>query len=316
MRSPTFTTSDENSELRIGGLPISQLASDFGTPIYVYNAERVRQNYQRLTQAIAEHFRDFQVFYAIKACNNISVAQILTGAGAGIDAASPNELRLAQLLKVDAGKTLFTGNNLSDSDLQFGLESGAIINLDDDSYLPRLLRYGRPSVLSYRINPGHIHGGPSASELDFSGPQATFGIHRDAVFEAYHEAKAAGIIQFGVHMMPYSNVLQVETFSSAVRALLEIILPVVTKLDISLDFIDIGGGLGIPYNDSSTPLDLPRVIAEIKKVFTLECKAFRVPIPRLFIEPARYLVGDAGYLIGRVNAKKYGRSEEHTSELQ
>lgn len=299
-------TKDKHGHLKLGGIPVKDLADKFGTPVYVYDADRIRQNYNRLSQALAQHFDDWQMFYAIKACNNPSVAQLLTNLGCGIDSASPNEIRLAQFLGVPPRKTMFTGNNLSEEDLKAASEAGVIINLDDVRYLPRLLAFRTPEIVSFRINPGNITSSHVVSQLEFSGPQAKFGINPDVVFDAYREAKNAGVSRFGVHMMPYSNVLDPRTFAAAARALVRIVLPHLNNLGITLDFIDVGGGFGIPYQDSVSDLDIDKTASLLREALQTGFEQYDMALPRLFVEPARYLVGNAGYLLGRVHAIKYG----------
>jgi diaminopimelate decarboxylase len=293
-----------NHHVKIGGIPASELAEHYGTPLYAYDGNQIYNNYRRLEKAVRKFFADFQIFYAIKACSNLAIANILTSAGAGIDAASPNEIRLASILRVPPLKMMFSGNNLSDADLDFAFKTGATINLDDASYLPRLLRIGVPPILSFRINPGHIEVSSNSSQLEFSGPQAKFGLHPDTVPYAYHEAKLCGVKRFGVHMMPYSNVLEPSTFAAAALALSRIVLPVVDELDIDLEFLDIGGGFGIPYSRAIDPLDLERTFSLLRQVLSAEFARYHRALPRLYLEPARYLVGDSGYLIGRILAKK------------
>ncbi|MEI9813055.1 MAG: hypothetical protein WDO18_10490 [Acidobacteriota bacterium] len=191
-----------NKRILIDDIPVEDIAEQFGTPVYVYSAKRIEQNFRRVQKAFSAHYENVAIHYAIKACNNLRIAKILVDLGAGIDAASPNEIRLAQALGVDPSKITFTGNNLSDEDLRFAFQSGATINLDDDSYLDRLLKIGRPSVVAFRINPGGSSGdSPSDDLAPFSGPQAKFGVWSDRVWLAYERVKTAGITRVGAHMM-------------------------------------------------------------------------------------------------------------------
>lgn len=136
-------------------VPVTELAAAYGTPTYVYEENRIRANFRRALAAFQKYYPDFRFFYAIKANNNLAIAHILRQEGAGIDAASVNEILLAQKLGLGGEDVMFSGNFLSDEDIRQGLDSGVIFNLDDPELLPRVLAYGKPKLLSFRVNPGY-----------------------------------------------------------------------------------------------------------------------------------------------------------------
>ncbi|MBR3651126.1 MAG: diaminopimelate decarboxylase, partial [Victivallales bacterium] len=242
-------------------------------------------------------------FYAIKANNNLAVANILRQEGAGIDAASINEILLAQKLGLGGDNVMFSGNFLSDDDIQQGLKSGVIFNLDDISILPRVLKYGKPEFLSFRLNPGY-----GACEVgDFvcnGGPNAKFGVHPDQIMDAYRMAKEAGIKRFGAHMMPGSCIRDPEYFKFITGLLMDNIGKVGKELGIDFEFIDLGGSLGIPYKHEDSPLDIDKAAQLVAEIFTEKLNEYGLKPPRLMMEPARYFVGDAGYVVGTVHSIK------------
>ncbi|MFA4944267.1 MAG: diaminopimelate decarboxylase [Lentisphaeria bacterium] len=294
---------DSLSRIQIEDVPVTTLAETYGTPTYVYEENRIRANFRRAIAAFQKHYSDFRFFYAIKCCNNLAIANILRQEGAGIDAASVNEILLAREIGLGGEDVMFSGNFLSDDDIKQGLESGVIFNLDDPSLLPRVLQFGKPGLLSFRVNPGY---GKSALG-DFvtnAGPKAKFGVHPDHVLAAYKAAKDAGITRFGAHMMPGSCMVEPEYFALITGMLMDIIGRVGRELDITFDFIDLGGGLGIPYRHGEPALDLDETARQIATVFQRKVAEYGLKPPRLMMEPARYFVGDAGYLIGRVHCIK------------
>lgn len=296
---------DLHGNLLIGTIPVQTLVQQFTTPFYVYDEARIRANAQRVTHAFRSRYPDVKLYYAIKANSNPAIAHILRQEGIGMDTASVNEIKLAQSLGLKHEDIIFSGNFLSDEDLQQGLTSGVIFNLDDPSLLPRLLRFGTPSILSFRVNPGM--GKSNVGHFDITGgPEAKFGLHPDQVLPAYKAAVAAGIRRFGVHMMAGSCVTDPTYFAEITARLFDIIGCVHTELGIEFEFVDLGGGLGVPYKPGEPPLDLEAAAEGVVRLFQEKTAAYGLKPPRLVMEPGRYFVADAGYLVGKVHATKEG----------
>ena len=209
-------------EIYLGEVPVTELARQYGTPLYVYEENRIRDNFRRAMQAFRKHYDNFRFFYAIKANNNLAVANILRQEGAGIDAASINEILLAKKLGLGGEDVMFSGNFLSDEDIRQGLESGVIFNLDDISLLPRVLKFGKPEILSFRVNPGYGKSDVGAFVTN-AGPDAKFGVHPDQVLNAFRMARDAGITRFGAHMMPGSSIRDPEYFGYITGLIMDII---------------------------------------------------------------------------------------------
>jgi len=284
-------------------VPATTIAEVYGTPTYVYEENRIRENFRRALAAFRRHYPNFRFFYAVKACNNPAIAHILRQEGAGIDAASVNEILLARHIGLGGEDVMFSGNYLSDADIRQGLESGVIFNLDDISLLPRVLKFGTPDLICFRVNPGY--GKSNLGDyVTNAGPDAKFGLHPDHVLPAYRMAKEAGIRRFGAHMMPGSCVTDPEYFGYITELLMDIIGRVRRELDIEFEFIDIGGGLGIPYRPEEEPLDIEATAQLVANAFRRKIAEYGMQPPRLMMEPARYFVGDAGWIVGRVHAIK------------
>ena len=302
----TFTI--KGKEIYIGDFKVQELAEKYGTPTYVYNEQRIRENFRRAFSAFSSHYPNFKFFYAVKACNNPAIVSILKQEGAGIDAASVNEILLAKSLGLDGEDVMFSGNFLSDEDIQRGVESGAIFNLDDMSLLPRVLKHHTPEIISFRVNPGY--GKSNVGDfITNAGPKAKFGLHPDKVTEAYQKAKAAGIKRFGVHMMTGSCVTDPEYFAFVTELLMGIVGKTAKELKIEFEFVDIGGGLGIPYRKNEPPLDIEKTAELVASTFKEAVKKYEMNPPKLMMEPARYFVGDAGIVLGKVHAIKYSYSK-------
>ena len=295
-------------QIAVGNIPVTELAAQYGTPTYVYDEQKIRSNYRRAYNAFAKHYPDFKMFYAVKCCNNPAIVNIMRQEGAGADCASVNEILLAKSVGLSGEDVMFSGNFLSDSDIKQGLESGVIFNLDDISILPRLLKFGKPDMISFRVNPGY--GKSNVGDyVTNAGPGAKFGIHPDQVMTAYRLAKEAGIKRFGAHMMTGSCITDADYFPFVTGLLMDIIGKVGKELQIDFEFIDLGGGLGIPYKPGEEALDLEAAAEKTATMFRNKVQEYGLKPPQLKMEPARYFVGTAGYLIGTVHSIKESYSK-------
>ena len=292
-----------NGEIFLGGVSVETIANAYGTPTYVYEEQKIRENYRLAYRTFKKYYPDFEMFYAVKCCNNPAIVNILRQEGAGADCASVNEILLAKQVGLSGRKIMFSGNFLSDDDIRQGLESGVIFNLDDLSILPRLLKFGTPEMLSFRVNPGY----GKSNVGDFvtnAGPGAKFGIHPDKVIDAYRMAKEAGIKRFGAHMMTGSCITDADYFPFVTGLLMDIIGNVSKELDIDFEFVDLGGGLGIPYKPGEPALDLERAARMTAEMFRQKAAEYGMKPPQLKLEPARFFVGNAGWVVGRVHSIK------------
>lgn len=279
------------------------IAETYGTPTYVYEADRIRSNYRRLQKAFSNRWPNFRIYYAIKSNSNPHIARLLLDEGAGLDCASETEILLAEELGLSGEKILFSGNFLSEADIAAGLRSKALFNLDDLSLLDKVLKQGRPEVLSFRINPGGGKSNVHESDI-FAGSEAKFGVPWEKAKEAYAVAQKAGVSRFGVHMMCGSCVTEPGYFRDVTEKLLDCVGPIAGELGIRFEFIDIGGGFGIPYRPEEPSLDIDKTAEEVTDLFRRKVDQYRLGEVRLLVEPGRYFVGDAGFIVGRVHAIK------------
>ena len=296
---------NRNGMLHIDGVSAADIAGRFGTPVYVYSEKRIRNNYRRIYEAFHRKRNKFRLNFAVKANNSLAVLNILRGEGSGADCSCPSEIMLAEMAGFEKGDILYSGNYNADDELRFAMESGVLINLDDGPLLKRLLKFGKPETISFRINPGQGRG--KYKGLVTAGPDAKFGMMEEAL-AAYAGAKRAGIKRFGLHMMTGSNVLDPEYFPAITDRLMDIASRISSSLDIEFDFIDIGGGFGVPYQKEEQELPVSEMASMVVDRF--EQKLFSSPSlgdPVLFIEPGRYIVGDAGVLLASVTHVKMAK---------
>ena len=290
--------------MNISGIPVRKLAEKYGTPLYVYDFEKIRQNARRLKKAFASDDVNVDFYYAMKANCNPEILRIFIEEGYGMDCVSPGELKLALATGVKSGQILYTGNYESPADLQAAYNAGAKINLDDISSLNRLLKIGKPELITYRINPGKGRG--KYEQITTGGDKAKFGVPYEKAVMAYKNAMDAGITRFGAHMMTGSGVLDEDHFPYMLELFMNELGEIKKELGINFEFIDMGGGLGIPYYGDEKSLNVEMVARETLEVFRKKVNELQLGNPTLALEPGRFLVGDSGLMISRVTGIKKG----------
>ena len=288
-----------DGQLSIGGCNIQKIAASFGTPTYVTDEQRIRENCRRLVVAFEKNYPKFRLNYAVKANNNLAILNVVRQEGAGADCSCVEELELARLAGFASDRLLYSGNYNSDYELAQGISSGAAVNLDDVELLPRLLKFGQPEILSFRINPGIGEG--QYPGLVFGGENTKFGVEESRIEDAYSRAKSGGIKRFGIHMMTGSNVLNLDYFPSVTRKLFEIAERIATKVGLTFEFVDIGGGFGVPYKADEHSLNIDSLGAGVGSVFREFVEKGTIGEPYLMIEPGRFVACDSTVLLGRVH---------------
>jgi len=298
---------NEKNHLDIGGTDTVELANEYGTPLYVIDEERIRNNYKRIFNAFTKHYDNFKIFYAAKANTNLSVMRILEEEGSCIDAVSPGEVYTALKTGFTPDRILFTGNNVTNEELKYVDEAGARINIDSISELKRLAKVVNPEgyKISFRINP--MVGAGHHEHCITGGEMSKFGIKESEAVEVYQMAKDMGFDPVGMHTHIGSGILDPEPFKLATTVLMDIAGTVAQEVDIDFEFLDLGGGLGIPYEVEENLLDINPFAEEITGIFKSKLAEYGMDgskSPYMYIEPGRYLVGDASILLTRVNTVK------------
>ena len=281
---------------------LGSIAEEYGTPLYIYSGNRIKNNIDRLSTALNKHLKKNQIYFAVKANSNPHLISYMRSIypDLGCDCSSPGELFVSNKTGIPSERCLYTGNYESSNDLRVALESGCHINLDDIQSFRRLSKIQVPEEISFRVNPGF--GSGRFKEITTGGKKAKFGIPKEKIVEAYELAIAHGVRSFGLHCFTGSGVLDENYFTELIRAVLEISTKVEMSCKIKLEYISIGGGYGIPYKDDDKILDIDRVFENIAREFYSVYNKEECPV--FCIEPGKYLVGDAGILLARVTGVK------------
>jgi diaminopimelate decarboxylase len=293
---------NRNGTLYFDGVSAVELAEKFDTPLYVVSESRIRENYERLHDALSRNYQKVKIYYAAKANSNLSVLKILETEGAHLDAVSSGEVSMALATGFPAERILFTGTSVRNDELKFLVDSNVTVNVDSLSQLDRLLKITVPPVLSVRVNPEI--GAGHHDHCITAGKNTKFGLWENDALKAYEKAKNAGVERFGIHMHVGSGVLDVEPFVLALDKLLTVAKKAHDEIGVSFEFVDMGGGLGVPYKPEDEELDLASFSAAVLSLFESKIDEYALGEPFFCVEPGRYLVCDASILLTAVNTVK------------
>jgi diaminopimelate decarboxylase len=276
---------------------IEAIAASYPTPFYLYDEQAIRANARALRESFV--WADgFQEYFAVKALPNPFILKILHAEGLGADCSSLPELLLAEHAGIRGEQIMFSSNDTPASEFQLARRLGAIINLDDLEHLVYLEQHaGLPELLSFRYNPGRLRAGNS---IIGRPEEAKFGLTRAQLFDGYAQAYARGVRRFGVHAMVASNELDPHYFVETAVMLFDLVGEIAERLGITCEFVNIGGGIGIPYRPEQQPVDLQTVSAGIAQAYRAKIVDRGLAPLKLFLECGRVITGPYGYLISRV----------------
>ncbi|MEM3731193.1 MAG: diaminopimelate decarboxylase [Candidatus Bathyarchaeia archaeon] len=291
-----------NGELYIDGVSALKLVEEFGTPLYVISEKKIRENYRRFASAFSSRYQKVRVLYSAKANTNISILRILKSEGAWIDAVSAGEVYLALQAGFQPNQIFYTGINVGDEEFHFVIDKNVMVNVDSLSQLKRLLKIGVPPALSVRINTEF--GAGHHEYVVTAGKTTKFGVDAETALEAYKLAKNAGVKKFGIHMHIGSGIMDVPPYLNATEKLLATTKRICDELKLHFNFVDLGGGFGVPYRLEESEVDLQHFSDKLVGLFKKRIAEYSLGEPELWFEPGRYIVAEAGVLLTKVNAVK------------
>ena len=277
------------------------LIERYPTPFHLYDEAKIRANFRRLRDAFAwaPHFREH---FAVKALPNPRIVQLLHEEGAGTDCSSIAELLISEAAGVTGEEIMLTSNDTPYDEFQKAIELGAVINLDDITHLDYMAQHaGLPEVLSFRYNPGDLIEG---NDIIGKPMEAKYGLTRPQLFEAYARAREMGVKRFGLHTMVISSELRTEAFLLTARIMFELAAELKAQLDITPEFINLGGGFGIPYRPEESPVDYVAVGAGVQRLYNHIMVPAGLGDVGIRTESGRAMTGDAGWLVSTVLHEK------------
>ncbi len=296
----------KNNKLFIGEVAASDLTRKFGTPLYVYDEETMRSKVRALVQHVS--YRPLKIYYAAKANTNLSILKLIRDEGkeaVGIDAVSPGEIELALKAGFRPSQIIFTSTSVTNEEMKFAINKKVLVNCDSLSQLERYGRLNPNSDVCFRVNPDV--GAGHHSHVITGGPESKFGIWADDVPKAFAIAAKYRLKIVGMHQHIGSGILETGKFMAAMKVLLSVINKHKDELG-GLEFVDFGGGLGVPYRPGQKPIGLKEFGAAISELFTDFCSSFGRKLS-MAIEPGRFIVAESGALLCTVNTVK--RTPKH-----
>ncbi len=279
------------------GEKLAAILEKHPTPFHLYDEAAIRRNARALSEAFSWN-PGFKEYFAVKATPNPYLLKLLAKEGFGADCSSLPELVLAERVGVVGEDIMFTSNDTPPEEFQKAKELGAIINLDDVSHIPFLEACaGIPDTICFRYNPGPRKKG---NVIIGHPEEAKYGFTREQLFEGYRTVSDKGVDRFGIHAMVASNELDPMYFIDTAEILFTLVTEISKDLGIRFDFVNIGGGLGIPYRPEESPVDLNVVSQGIRERYQRILEGNGCAPVDLLMECGRYVTGPYGYLISRV----------------
>lgn len=280
---------------------IEEIMKEHPTPFHVYDEKGIRENARRLVKAFS-WAPEFREYFAVKANPNPYLIKIMREEGFGADCSSLPELILAERAGIKGDKIMLTSNNTPADEYEYAKKLGAILNLDDITHIDYVDKnIGLPSLISFRYNPGPLKGGNAIIGVP---EEAKYGLTREQLFDAYRTVKERGVKNFGLHTMIASNELNADYFVDTAEILFDLVYDLSTEVKIDFDFVNLGGGFGIPYRPGDKPLDLDYIGEKIHQAYEEKIASRGLKPLRICMESGRLMTGPYGFLVTKAIHRK------------
>jgi diaminopimelate decarboxylase len=276
---------------------LEQIIQTHPTPFHLYDERAIRENAHKFLETFSWN-PGFKEYFAVKALPNPFILKILHAEGLGTDCSSLPELLLSEKCGIVGEEIMFSSNDTPREEFIKARELGAIINLDDIGHIPFLEKAcGLPETLSFRYNPGKS----KKSNLIMGSPEESkFGFTRDQIFEGFRIVRDKGVKRFGLHTFVASNELDPQFFVDTADMLFELAINLKKNDNIRVAFVNLSGGIGIPYRPDEKSVDLARIGRGVEKLYNNKIKAAGLDPLKIYMECGRMITGPYGYLISRV----------------
>lgn len=272
------------------------------TPFHIYDEKGIRENAKRLKTAFKD-ISGFKEYFAVKALPNPFILKILKDEGFGTDCSSLPELMLSEKAGIIGENIMFTSNDTPSEEFIKAKQLGAIINLDDISHIAFLEKSaGIPDMICFRYNPGKERQG---NDIIGKPEEAKYGFTKEQLIEGYKIMKQKGVKRFGLHTMIISNELNQQYFIDTAKMLFDLVVEISHNLDIRFEFVNLGGGIGIPYKPDEKPVSYEAIAQGVKKAYEDIIIANNLAPLNIFLECGRVITGPYGWLITKVRHIKH-----------
>ncbi|MES1215096.1 MAG: diaminopimelate decarboxylase [Bacteroidota bacterium] len=281
--------------LQLSNEQLIKIANDFGTPLYVYHAEKIKEQYGRLQTAFSNS--DTKFFYAAKALTNINILKYIKSIGCNVDCSSINEVLLAIKAGFEPKNILYTSNNIAFSEIETAKQLGVHINIDSISNLEKFgKKFGHSYPVGIRLRPNIMAGGNL--KISTGHKDSKFGVPLEQVNEVLRVVKETNLFIRALHIHTGSEIKDVEVFAKGIEVLFEI-----TNQFPELELLDLGGGFKVPYKPGEEGTDIEMLGKKVAEEFDWFEKKYGKHL-QVWFEPGKFLVSEAGYFITKVNVVK------------
>ena len=282
---------------------LENIIAQYPTPFHIYDEEGIIENMKSFINAFSWN-KGFKQYFAVKATPNPYIMRLLQKLGVGADCSSLAELLLCEKVGITGHDIMFTSNDTPYVEYKKALEMGAIINLDDITHIEYLEKnHGfLPDTFCVRYNPGSLkEGGNTIIGLP---EEAKYGMTREQIFEAYKQLQAKGVKHFGIHTMVVSNELDIDGLVGTAELCFNLAVDIKKELGITVEFIDLGGGVGVAYKPEQTPVDFRELSKGVEEAYNRILVANGLNDVALAYECGRMVTGPFGYLVSTAIHKK------------
>jgi diaminopimelate decarboxylase len=284
---------------------LEELSKTHPTPFYLYDEKAIRNNAREITKAYGI-FPGFKEHFAVKALPNPFIMKLLAAQGFGADCSSYTELLLAQMAGIQGEDIMFSSNQTPAREYELARQLGAVINLDDITHIEFLEKTagpgsGLPELISLRYNPGPLKEG---NAIIGRPEEAKYGLTREQIIWGFALLKAKGVPRFALHTMVASNELSVPYHVETARMLFELAVEVLEKTGVRLEFVNLGGGVGIPYRPEQEAVDYQALAEGIRSEYDRIIKPAGLDPLGVRTEWGRVVTGPYGWLVARAIHKK------------
>lgn len=277
---------------------VEKLAEKYPTPFYVYNEKGIRDTVRSINKAFAWN-KGFREYFAVKATPLPGILKIMKEEGCGTDCSSYPELLLSDVCGFKGHEIMFSSNDTPVKDMQEAYKLGAIINLDDFTMIDFLEQVAAiPETICCRFNPGGVFA--LGNDIMDNPGDSKYGMTRDQLREAFKILKTKGVKHFGIHAFLASNTVTNEYYPELARQLFQLAVDMKKETGVAVDFINLSGGVGIPYRPEQTPNDIAVIGEGVRKVYEEVLTPAGMGNVSLFTEMGRFVTGPYGALVTKV----------------
>ena len=286
---------------------VEEIVKKYPTPFHIYDEKGIRENARKVKEAFARN-PGFREYFAVKATPNPFLINILREYGCGTDCSSKTELMLSKAIGCKGEEIMFSSNDTPPEEFVYANKLGAIINLDDFTHIDVIDKLiGIPETISCRFNPGGLFS-IANSIMDNPG-DAKYGFTKEQLIEGFKILKAKGAKNFGIHSFLASNTVTNDYYPSLAKILFELAVEIKNKTGCHIKFINLSGGVGIPYKPDGTPNDILAIGEGVHKVYDEVLVPNGMGDVAIYTEMGRFMMGPYGGLVTRVGNMKHTYKE-------